>query len=38
MALVERGPAAEWPLTTQVQLLSLNHSGLYYRPIIPCAE
>lgn len=38
MALVERGPAAQWPLTTQAQLLSLNRSGLYYRPVVPSAE
>src|SRR5258708_22963223 len=38
MVLVERGPEAEWPLTTQVQLLSLNRSSLYYRPVMPPAE
>ena len=38
MALVERGPEAEWPLTAQAQLLSLNRSSLYYRPVIPSAE
>src|SRR5260221_12779962 len=38
MVLVECGPEAEWPLTTQVQLLSLNRSSLYYRPVMPPAE
>src|SRR5258708_35943221 len=38
MVLVERGPEAEWPLTTQVQLLSLNRSSLYYRPVMLPAE
>lgn len=38
MALVERGPEADWPLTTQAQLLSLNCSSLYYRPVLPSAE
>src|SRR5258708_14363622 len=38
MVLVECGPEAEWPLTTQVQLLSLTRSSLYYRPVMPPAE
>src|SRR5260370_37159432 len=38
MVLVECGPEAEWPLTTQVQLLTLNRSSLYYRPVMPPAE
>lgn len=38
MALVERGAEAQWPLTTQAQLLSLNRSSLYYRPVLPSAE
>src|SRR5260221_13395819 len=38
MVLVECGPEAEWPLTTQVQLLSLNRSSLYYRPVMLPAE
>lgn len=32
MAMVERGEAAELPLKTQAELLSLNQSGLYYQP------
>src|SRR5260370_26431309 len=38
MGLVECGREAEWPLTTQVQLLSWNRSSLYYRPVMPPAE
>jgi putative transposase len=38
MALVERGPMAEWPLTTQARLLSLNRSSFYYRPAMPSVE
>lgn len=38
LALIERGPEAQWPLTTQAQLLSLNRSSLYYRPVVPLAE
>jgi putative transposase len=38
MALVGRAPEAEWPLTTQARLLSLNRSSLYYRPVVPSAE
>jgi putative transposase len=36
--MVERGAEAEWPLTTQAHLLSLNRSGLYYRPSGPSAQ
>jgi putative transposase len=35
---VEWGALAEWPLTTQARLLSLNRSGLYYRPAGPSAQ
>src|SRR5258707_7747168 len=38
MALVERSLEAEWPLTTPAQLLSLNRSSLYHRPVVPSAE
>lgn len=28
----------ELPVTTQAELLSLNRSGLYYKPVAPSAE
>lgn len=31
-------PPAELPLTTQVELLGLHRSGLYYQPVVPAAE
>lgn len=37
LALLERD-AHELPLKTQTELLSLNRSGLYYRPVAPSAE
>lgn len=36
--MVERGEAAELPLKTQAELLSLNRSSLYYQPVSPSPE
>lgn len=37
LALLDRD-AVDLPLTLQVELLSLNRSGLYYKPVAPTAE